>query len=83
MRISQECELFVNKLAQLQHSKSNGIEAIAIGKQLKERLELLGQKISSALIQQFADDFIDVNFPLKKFSEIASSSFGKKKNKSI
>jgi vinculin len=77
MRNSHECELFVNKLSQLQHyNKSNGIEAIAIGKQLLERLELLGHKIAYALIQKFADDFIDVNFPLKKLSEIASSSFG-------
>lgn len=79
MRTSHECELFVNKLSQLQHyNKSNGIEAIAIGKQLLERLDLLGNKISSALIQKFADDFIDINYPLKKLSEIASSSFGKK-----
>jgi hypothetical protein len=76
MRTSHECELFVNKLAQLQHSKSNGIEAIAIGKQLQERLETLGQKITCALVQQFADDFIDVNYPLKKLSEVACSSFG-------
>ena len=78
MRNSHECELFVNKLSQLQHyNKSNGIEAIAIGKQILERLELLGHKIAYALIQKFADDFIDVNYPLKKLAEIASSSFGK------
>lgn len=75
MRTSHECELFVNKLSQLQNSKSNGIEAIAIGKQLQERINVLGQKITHSLIQQFADDFIDINYPLKKLAEAATSSY--------
>ena len=75
---SNECELFVNKLSQSQLNGTNSVEALAIGKQLQDRLYLLGQKITHTLVQQYADDFVDVNYPLKKLHEAATSPKGKK-----
>lgn len=64
----------------LQNSKNTNhanLNAISFGKQLQEKLALLGQKITMTLIQQVADDFIDINYPVRKLADVVLSSTGK------
>ena len=46
------------------------LNAVDLGKQLIEKFKLLSKQIKRCLIQQVADDFIDINHPLKKLAEV-------------
>ena len=80
-----ECEGLVNML-QKQHEdysknasdpqtnpanlKTASMDMISLGKQLQEKLNSLGHMIYKDLVQQVADDFIDINYPIRKLAEI-------------
>jgi hypothetical protein len=84
LQTSNECELVTNKLVnvdkQLEKStRKNDIEDCkvlrnSLTKQLNENLGLISFKITKMLIEQVVDDFLDVNFPLKKLNEAIASS---------
>ena len=45
-----------------------------LGKQLNEKLNLFSSKINKILVERVADDFVDINNPLKKMNEVIKSS---------
>lgn len=57
--------------------KNISLNSIGLGKQLQEKLNTLGQKITKDLIQQVADDFIDINYPIRKLADLVMSPPGK------
>lgn len=68
------CKILVEKLYNLQFTKSSETDLNTFKQELKHKIQHLGQEIVNFHTQKYADDFIDVSFPLRKLSEIASSS---------
>lgn len=71
-----ETELLLNQLAKKlkqetdRNTKVIDPNVINIGKDLKEKFRLLSRQIKRCLIQQVADNFIDVNHPMKRLADI-------------
>ena len=77
MQKAYEAELLLNQLIQrfVVESKSGAKKAIDLNvlntcKQLKEQFHMLCKQIKRCLIQQVADNFVDINQPLKKLSDL-------------
>ena len=56
--------------------KRASLDMIVLGKQLQEKLHSLGHMIYKDLIQQVADDFIDINYPIRKLADIIVMPLG-------
>ena len=69
-----DAEAFVDHLSNAcQNPALKGdLNAIVVGKEAKAKLNILGQKITQALVQRVADEFIDINQPIKKLVEVAT-----------
>jgi hypothetical protein len=62
----------------ISNSNQNNIESCKLiranlGKQLNEKLNVLSSKINKILVEKVADDFVDINYPLKKMNEVIKS----------
>ena len=88
LNICYECEFLLNKLmrmqedsmqrASFQNGADQGHDACKfVAKELKDRLNFLGLKIRKTLVQQIADAFLDINYPIRKLVECATSNSGK------
>ncbi len=88
-----ECESIVKNLEKLslefntsrQNSDKNELMATQekkslisrLGGTLQEKLNILEFKITRALVEQVANDFLDINQPLRRLNELIQSSSGK------
>jgi len=57
--------------------QGNSPQAKAIARHLSEKLQQLKAKIGEALVDQVAEDFIDITSPLKQLTEAATVPLGK------
>jgi hypothetical protein len=57
--------------------KNLSSDMIALGKQLQEKLNQLGHKIYQELVKKIADDFIDIQSPIRKLAELIAMPIGK------
>ncbi|XP_062603621.1 vinculin-like, partial [Saccostrea cucullata] len=77
LRLCDETEILTNQLADLiRNGQGNSPQARAIANHLSEKLFQLKGKIKEALINQVAEDFIDISTPLKHLSEAAIVPLG-------
>ena len=75
LQSSYDTEALVEHLAKIcqdSASKTN-LNAINVGKEAKVKLNNLGKEITRALVQRVADEFIDINQPIKKLVEVATA----------
>jgi len=56
--------------------QGNSPQAKAIARHLSEKLHSLKSKIQEALVDQVAEDFIDITTPLKQLTEAATVPLG-------
>ncbi len=75
-KLTSDCETYLDTMIHLKQQKIANAETLSIGKNLQEKLNLLGLKLRHILIQQVADNFVDTYTPVKKLAEIAISPFG-------
>lgn len=78
-----ECECLMNQfLDSIQRNKSEyqpnqDMKSVSlIGKQLQEKFLILANKITKALIQKVADDFLDINHPIRKLADVVMTFQG-------
>ncbi|XP_065941186.1 vinculin isoform X7 [Magallana gigas] len=77
LRLCDETEILTNQLADLiRNGQGNSPQARAIANHLSEKLFQLKNKIKEALINQVAEDFIDISTPLKHLSEASIVPIG-------
>ncbi|XP_061178098.1 vinculin-like isoform X6 [Saccostrea echinata] len=77
LRLCDETEILTNQLADLiRNGQGNSPQARAIANHLSEKLFQLKGKIKEALINQVAEDFIDISTPLKHLSEASIVPLG-------
>ncbi|XP_052798610.1 vinculin-like isoform X3 [Mya arenaria] len=77
LRLCDETEILTNQLADLiAKGQGNSPQAKAIARHLSEKLLQLKGKIEEALVNQVAEDFIDITTPLKQLTEAASVPLG-------
>lgn len=77
LRLCDETEILTNQLADLiRNGQGNSPQARAIANHLSEKLFQLKNKIKEALINQVAEDFIDISTPLKHLSEASIVPMG-------
>ncbi|XP_078333931.1 vinculin-like isoform X3 [Crassostrea virginica] len=77
LRLCDETEILTNQLADLiRKGQGNSPQARAIANHLSEKLFQLKNKIKEALINQVAEDFIDISTPLKHLSEASIVPLG-------
>ena len=57
--------------------QGNSPQARAVAANLSQKLHQLKGKMSEALVNQVADDFVDIASPLKQMSDSALAPFGK------
>ncbi|XP_055996031.1 vinculin-like isoform X12 [Ostrea edulis] len=77
LRLCDETEILTNQLADLiRNGQGNSPQARAIANHLSEKLFQLKNKIKEALINQVAEDFIDISTPLKHLSEASVIPMG-------
>jgi vinculin len=59
-----------NQLADLvRRGEGNSPQAKAIAQKLNDKLNELKNKIQTALLQRVVEDFVDINTPLKQFTD--------------
>lgn len=76
-----ECELLVNQFLKIKQINKKDImdvhnNVLMIGKNCQEKFYNLGYKITKSLIQQVADDFLDINHPVRKLADVVMSPQG-------
>ncbi|BFZ04162.1 hypothetical protein BsWGS_07200 [Bradybaena similaris] len=77
LRLCDEVEILTNQLSDLcKRGQGNGPQAKAIARNLDDKLASLKVKIRDALVNQVAEDFIDMNTPLRQLSEAAVVPLG-------
>ncbi|XP_013395141.1 vinculin [Lingula anatina] len=71
-KLCDETEKLTNQLADLcRKGMGNSPQAKAIARNLSEKLNELKNKVSKALVQKVADDFMDITTPLKQLTDAA------------
>lgn len=70
--------LLAQFVAALRDNNNNNSEHMIsiVGKNCQDKFYTLGFKITKALIQQVADDFLDINHPLRKLVDVVTSPQG-------
>lgn len=69
--------LLAQFVAALRDNNNNNEQIISIiSKNCQDKFYTLGFKITKALIQQVADDFLDINHPLRKLVDVVTSPQG-------
>ncbi|XP_060566169.1 vinculin-like isoform X7 [Ruditapes philippinarum] len=77
LRLCDETEILTNQLADLiAKGQGNSPQAKAIARHLSEKLHNLKTKIQEALVNQVAEDFIDITTPLKQLTEASMVPLG-------
>lgn len=77
LRLCDETEILTNQLSDLiRRGQGDSPQAKNIARQLTEKLHSLKAKIQEALVNQVAEDFIDVSGPLKQLHEAAMTPLG-------
>ncbi|XP_052235476.1 vinculin-like isoform X1 [Dreissena polymorpha] len=77
LRLCDETEILTNQLSDLiAKGQGNSPQAKAIARHLSEKLHQLKGKIEEALVNQVAEDFIDITTPLKQLTEAAIVPLG-------
>lgn len=77
LRLCDETEILTNQLSDLiAKGQGNSPQAKAIARHLSEKLQALKGKIQDALVNQVAEDFIDISTPLKQLTEAAVTPLG-------
>jgi vinculin len=80
-----ECESLVNQFLNVRgvdnrrlptDADSQSSLLFVTGKSTQEKFYILGYKITKALIQQVADDFLDINHPIRKLADVITSPPG-------
>ncbi len=72
-KIEQSSKFFFNSSSTNEMENCQSIRTY-LGKQLNEKLNILNSKINKILVERVADDFVDINYPLKKMNEVIKSS---------
>lgn len=72
LQLTYECEYLVNKLS-LTVKANQRDEAYSIGRQLNEKVIKVNNYLNRNLIQRIADDYLDVNYPIKKLNDLIMS----------
>ncbi|XP_045177289.1 vinculin-like isoform X6 [Mercenaria mercenaria] len=77
LRLCDETEILTNQLSDLiAKGQGNSPQAKAIARHLSEKLHALKSKIQEALVNQVAEDFIDITTPLKQLTEASMVPLG-------
>ena len=77
LRLCDETEILTNQLSDLiRRGQGESPQAKNIARQLTEKLHNLKAKIQEALVNQVAEDFIDVSGPLKQLHDAALTPLG-------
>ncbi|XP_052066170.1 vinculin-like isoform X3 [Mytilus californianus] len=77
LRLCDETEILTNQLSDLiRRGQGDSPQAKAIARQLTEKLHNLQAKIQEALVNQVAEDFIDITGPLKQLHDAALTPLG-------
>lgn len=77
LRLCDETEILTNQLSDLiRRGQGNSPQAQACARHLSEKLHALKNKIGEGLVNQVAEDFIDMTTPLKQLSDAAMSPLG-------
>ncbi|XP_055334860.1 vinculin-like isoform X2 [Paramacrobiotus metropolitanus] len=70
VRLCDEVDQLAGQLADLvRRGEGNSPQAKAIAQKLNDKLDELKNKIQSALLQRVVEDFVDINTPLKQFTD--------------
>jgi hypothetical protein len=80
LQINYECEYLVNKLAELVRHDESKLKCMEFGRQVAEKINHLSECLNECLLHQVADDFLDINSPIKKLSDIVLSSLNENVN---
>ncbi|XP_036360820.1 vinculin isoform X4 [Octopus sinensis] len=77
LRLCDETEILTNQLADMiRRGQGNTPQAQACARHLSEKLHALKNKIGEGLVNQVAEDFIDMTTPLKQLSDAAIVPLG-------
>ncbi|CAE1284847.1 VCL [Acanthosepion pharaonis] len=77
LRLCDETEILTNQLSDLiRRGQGNSPQAQACARHLSEKLHALKNKIGEGLVNQVAEDFIDMTTPLKQLSDAAMAPLG-------
>ncbi|XP_063400804.1 vinculin-like isoform X5 [Mytilus trossulus] len=77
LRLCDETEILTNQLSDLiRRGQGDSPQAKAIARQLTEKLHNLQAKIQEALVNQVAEDFIDITGPLKQLHDASLTPLG-------
>uniref|UniRef100_A0A0L8FX90 Vinculin n=2 Tax=Octopus bimaculoides TaxID=37653 RepID=A0A0L8FX90_OCTBM len=77
LRLCDETEILTNQLADMiRRGQGNTPQAQACARHLSEKLHALKNKIGEGLVNQVAEDFIDMTTPLKQLSDAAVVPLG-------
>ncbi|KAL5006317.1 hypothetical protein ScPMuIL_015123 [Solemya velum] len=77
LRNCDEAEIFCNQLTDLvRRGQGDGPQAKAVAHHLSDKLRGLKTKIQDALLNQVAEDFIDISTPLKQLTEASITPLG-------
>lgn len=77
LRLCDETEILTNQLADMiRRGQGNTPQAQACARHLSEKLHALKNKIGEGLVNQVAEDFIDMTTPLKQLSDAALVPLG-------
>lgn len=86
LQTNYDCDYLVNKLVELVNSNQtdqNRSSCFNLGRQLLEKMTQIGYLLNKCLLQQVADDFLDIYHPIKKLTEtiMSENSLMNKKDK--
>lgn len=79
-----ECDFLINHLIKLnkEHKKSSNknlndsLNILTVGKQLRDGLNFIVKNMTKSLVQQVADDFLDINHPIRKIADLVNNPSG-------
>lgn len=75
-----DCEVMLDQFITAKRNSHNSTDSnnslFIIGKNCQDRFYNLGFKITKTLIQKVADEFLDINHPLRKLADVVMSSQG-------